>query len=145
MTTILHILLRFMIITLSVIVCAFASALASLLTLHWSLPPTDAAYGIPFRRILADPFVRDIWVIYSVLGTVICLLFALGLLWRTNLLKSIPITATVTIITAVICGPMNPMFAALLALFFGILTMVLFRVTVPASEPDPTDPKVPGK
>jgi hypothetical protein len=106
--------------------CGFSSATAALVTLHLSLPPEDGAYGQPLTEVWSDPFVRMVAAPFALLGAALGFAAALGLLWRTRLLGSIPVVFGGTVLVAAIAGPLGLM-APLPTLGYGIWAMLWCR------------------
>src|ERR1039458_9764306 len=62
---------RFLQIALLSVAGAFVCAFLFIVALHWSLPSTDAAYGVPLFTAVWDPIVLGAAVLFGVLSGLI--------------------------------------------------------------------------
>jgi|ERR1039458_7579464 hypothetical protein len=62
---------RFLQIALLSVAGAFVCAFLFIVALHWSLPSTDAAYGVPLFTAVWDPLVLGAAVLFGVLSGLI--------------------------------------------------------------------------
>ena len=91
---------------------------------------------VSFGNLLRDPFVLIYAGYLASIGAALGLIAALALLWRTDLRKSVPMTAACTIALAGCLGPLGPR-AVPITLVGGVVIMVgchsRFSVTKPAT------------
>jgi hypothetical protein len=124
---------RFSGIAVAATACAYASAWVAFVAHHWSLPPTDGAYGLTVAEMWADPAVQSGFLVFFAFGGALGSAFAGWLLWTTRLSRSIPTVFTVTVATAFLTGTMMPA-TLLLTLAAGVAAMVWSRRRFPAAD-----------
>lgn len=124
--------LRFTAIAVAATACAYASAWVAFATHHWSLPPTDGAYGQTVAETWADPAVQTVALVFFAVGAVLGTALAEWLLWSTRLSRSLPVVFTATVATAFLTGPMMPI-TLLLVMAIGVAAMVWSRRRFPAA------------
>jgi hypothetical protein len=101
-----------MLFTLTVLVLSLmSSALCAVVYIaveHWTLPPTDMAYGMTLAQTFADPFVRIIaarGVVYVALALFPVALFCL---WRRDLIRCGLFAVGLSIAWLVAFVPLSP-------------------------------------
>jgi hypothetical protein len=86
---------------------AYASALAYVAVLQWTLPRSDVAYGRAFSETLRDPFVRDTAAWFANVSGLVVFVIAFFVLRRRNLLASFAITLGCVLTEIVIFTPLD--------------------------------------
>ena len=115
--------------------CAFVAMFVSLVVGQAMLPPSDGAYGLNAFELLCDPFVVMLAFPTTLIDGAIGSVFAVVLLRRTDLRRSIPIVAGVTIVaTAAFSAMMPELNAAPIGLAFGLWAMMACRTLCPLKE-----------
>lgn len=114
---------------------ALASAVVAVLSMQLQLPPSDGAYGLPFGTVLLIPPVAFVLVAVALLGAFLTYPFALALLWRTRLEKSIRLVIGAGVLAAAVSGRLS-IFAALPVFVATVVAMFVCRSKY-AREGDP--------
>ena len=122
---------RATVILVSGFACAFAALFASLAVGQALLPPADGAYGLSVFEILGDPFVRTVAMPVTLTLGGFGSLCALFLLARTDLRRSIPVVAVVTVAATAAFSALGEFVAAPIGLVIGIWAMTACRVLFP--------------
>lgn len=122
------------IILASGMACAFVSMFVALAVNQAVLPPSDGAYGLSAFEILRDPFVRTLAIPVTLTLGAVGSLCAIFLLARTDLRRSIPIVAAVTIVATAALSLISELVAAPVGLAFGIWSMTACRTLFPLKE-----------
>src|SRR5688500_16292191 len=88
---------RAVVLVLATALVAGASALVALFVLLARLPPSDGAHGLSLVEFLAHPFTIAAVVAWTATAGLPGGALALWLLWRTDLRRSVPFVALVTL------------------------------------------------
>lgn len=112
---------------------ATAAGFTAVIAFQLLLPLGDRARGLPLGMVLLAPPVRWMFAIAVLFGAFITYPFALAILWRTRLRKSVPIVIGTGAIAAALCAPFHllevlPVFGATLA------AMVVCREKYPTAS-----------
>src|SRR5215510_13955410 len=122
---------RAALILVSGFACAFVAMFVSLAVGQAVLPPSDGAYGLNAFEILRDPFVAMLAIPAALILGAVGSIAALFLLARTDLRRSIPFVAAVTVVATAGFSVMTEFVAAPMGLAIGVWAMTACRPLFP--------------
>jgi hypothetical protein len=97
-----HPLSRSVVILSLALLGSHAIAIVYVCVLTWTLPPSDGAYGqSPFH----DPIANQVMLYGATVSAAVVGPFALALLWKTDLRRSVPVVFAVALATIALVAP----------------------------------------
>lgn len=113
----------------AIVTCACAAGIGAVAGARAFLSTTDIRYGVGLDRALSDPIIG---LIFALVASAIGCLFAVPILWHTQLKKTLPVVTGATIIIGAVCGCAGPL-GALVALLMCAMVMMSCRAQWPNS------------
>lgn len=133
MTSIRSSLSRIALLSLTAVACAAVSGAVALISYSMTISTTDLASGHSLFKLLRDPFVRDIWLVLTIGGALVGLLFSLFILRLADLVKAVPWVFGCTVLASAVLplflGPVAPLGVLIVSVITMIWTSIEFRST----------------